>query len=78
MECHGGWIMECCDDHKRRARESNVGLQDLEKTTHAQCAAQHVKRTRPDWKMLETGSQKLGQGQRTVYEQAKKLRSRTP
>ena len=34
-------------------------------------ASEHVKRTRPDWMMLETRSQKLGQGQRTVYEQAK-------
>ena len=31
----------------------------------------HVKRTRPDWMMLETRSQNLGRGQRTVYEQAK-------
>ena len=29
-----------------------------------------MKRTRPDWMMLETRSKKLGQGQRTVYEQA--------
>ena len=29
------------------------------------------KRTRPDWMMLETRSEKLGRGQRTVYEQAK-------
>ena len=95
MECHGWRLMECHDDRKRRARESNVALQDLEKTTLSTRAArggerqwcwettrprasEHVKRTRPDWMMPETRSQKLGQGQRTVYEQAKKLRSRTP
>ena len=32
MECNGGRIMECHDDRKRRTRESNVELQDLEKT----------------------------------------------
>ena len=55
MECHGGRLMECHDDRKSRARESNVALQDLEKTTLSTRAR----------------SQKLGQGQRTVYEQAK-------
>ena len=90
MECHGGRIMECHDDRKRRTRESNVALQDLENTTLStraarggkrqwcwettrQRASEHVKRTRPDWMMLETRCQKLGQGQRTVYEQAKML-----
>ena len=32
MECHGGRLMECHDNRKRRTRESNVALQDLEKT----------------------------------------------
>ena len=32
MECHGGWLMECHDDRKRRTRESNVALEDLEET----------------------------------------------
>ena len=32
MECHGERLMECHDDRKNRARESNVALQDLEKT----------------------------------------------
>ena len=58
--------------------------EDLEKTTHSTRAPRggresvvlgdHQttrKRTRPDWMMLETRSQKLGRGQRTVYEQAK-------
>ena len=31
--------MECHDDRKRRARDSNVALQDLEKTTLSTCAA---------------------------------------
>ena len=39
MECHGGRIMECHDDRKRRTRESNVALQDLEKTTLSTRAA---------------------------------------
>ena len=39
MECHGGRIMEFHDDRKRRARESNVALQDLEKTTLSTRAA---------------------------------------
>ena len=39
MECHGGRLMECHDDRKRRARESNVALQDLEKTTLSTRAA---------------------------------------
>ena len=76
MECFGGRLMECHDDRKRRAQESNVALQDLEKTTPSTRKAcgggtQYVKRTRPDWMMQETRIQKLGQGQRTVYEQAK-------
>ena len=82
MECHGGRLMECRDDRNRRARESNVALQDLEKTTLSTRAARGGRRqwcwetTRPrasehDWMMLETRSQKLGRGQRTVYEQAK-------
>ena len=40
MECHGGRHMECHDDRKRRTRESNVALQDHEKTplsTRAAC-----------------------------------------
>ena len=71
MECHG--------DRKRRTRESNVALQDLEKTTLSTRAARGGGRqwcwetTRPrasehDWMMLETRSQKVGRGQRTVYE----------
>ena len=39
MECYGGRIMECHDDRKRRARERNVALQDLEKTTLSTRAA---------------------------------------
>ena len=82
-ESHGGGrLMECHDDRKRRPRESNVALQDLEKTTLSTRAARGGGRqwcwetTRPrasehDWMMLETRSQKLGRGQRTVYEQAK-------
>ena len=82
MECHGGQLMECHDDRKTRTRESNVALQDLEKTTLSTRAARGGVRqwcwetTRPrasehDWMMLETRSQKLGRGQKTVYEQAK-------
>ena len=69
MECHGGRLMECHDDRKNRARESNVALQDLEKTTLSTRAARGW---RSQWMMPETRSQKLGRGQRTVYEQAKK------
>ena len=69
--------MECHDDRRRRARESNVALQDLEKddALYTRSARKgesvHVKRTRPDWTILETRSQKLGRGQRTVHQQAK-------
>ena len=40
MECHGGRLMECHDDRKRRSRESNVALQDLEKTALSTPSAQ--------------------------------------
>ena len=39
MECHGGQLMECHDDRKRKTRESNVALEDLEKTTPSTRAA---------------------------------------
>ena len=45
MECHGGRIMECHDDRKRRTRESNVALQDLEKTTPSTRAARGGRRS---------------------------------
>ena len=71
--------MECHDDRKRRTRESNVALQDLEKTTLSTRAVRGGWRqwcwvtTRPrasehDWMMLDTRSQKLGRGQRTVLD----------
>ena len=39
MECHGVRLMECHVDRKRITRESNVALQDLEKTTLSTRAA---------------------------------------
>ena len=39
MECHGGRLMECHDDRKKINRESNIALQDLEKTAPSTRAA---------------------------------------
>ena len=50
MECHGGRLMECHDDRKRRARERNVALQDLEKTTTSTRAARGEGRSEWCWK----------------------------
>ena len=44
MECHGGRLMECRDDRKGRARESNVAWQGLEKTTLSTRAARSAQR----------------------------------
>ena len=80
----GGRLMECHDCRKRRTRDSNVALQDHEKTTFSTRSARgrvrrwcwettRLRASEHDWMMLETRSQKLGRGQRTVYEQAKTL-----
>ena len=69
----GSWSAMMTAREELERATSRCKISRRRRSLHAQRAEGRVKRTRPDWMMLETRSQKLGRGQRTVYEQAKTL-----